>query len=72
MTAARDCGKEPPEGEAGAVESTSRKRKKVRVAVSIRKGNLLFFPTALPAAQDATAPPALRRNPDEEDELEEV
>ena len=49
MVPARESGKEPPGGEAGALESTSneKEKKKARVGVSIRKGNLLFFPTVL-------------------------
>jgi hypothetical protein len=68
MAAARESGKEPPEGDAGAHESTKRQRKKARVAVSIRKGNLLFFPTALPPASDNVARP---KSPDQEAELDE-
>ena len=41
-----------PEGEAGALEPTSRKKKRAKVAVCIRKGKLLFFPTVPPNAPD--------------------
>ena len=42
-------------GEGGSLEPTpSKKRKKARVAVSIRKGNLLFFPTAPTDVPDVT------------------
>jgi hypothetical protein len=67
MSAARESGKEPPES--GALEPTLRKKKKTRVAVSIRKGNLLFFPTALPDAFDMTPRP---ESPNQEDEPEET
>jgi len=69
MAAARESGKEPPEGEAGALEPTSKKKKRARVAVSIRKGNLLFFPTAL-----LDAPDTLERSdrPNQENEPEEI
>jgi hypothetical protein len=69
MAVARESGKEPPEGEAGALDPALRK-KKARVAVSIRKGNLLFFPTPLPDDLDATARPVVQENPEEEDEPE--
>ncbi|HLE71991.1 MAG TPA: hypothetical protein VJH87_20090 [Vicinamibacteria bacterium] len=53
MVPARESRNGPTEGEEGALEPTSRKKKKkVRVAVSIRKGNLLFFPTVLPDVLD--------------------
>jgi len=53
MVLAQESRNGPTEGEAGALEPTSRKKKKkVRVAVSIRKGNLLFFPTVLPDVLD--------------------
>ena len=53
-----------PKGEGGALEPTTRKKKKrARVAVSIRKGNLLFFPTVPPDAPD---------RPDKEDEPTET
>lgn len=68
MAVARESGKQPPEGETGVPEPTSRKKKKARVAVSIRKGNLLFFPTAPPDANDTTTRP---EGPDEEQEPEE-
>jgi hypothetical protein len=50
MVPARESRNGPTEGgEGGSIEPTlSKKRKKAKVAVSIRKGNLLFFPTALP------------------------
>ncbi len=67
MSAARESGKEPPE--LGALEPTSRKKKKTRVAVSVRKGNLLFFPTALPDAYDTTGKPESR---DQEEERKEI
>jgi hypothetical protein len=70
MAAARESGKEPPEGEAGALEPTSRKKKKARVAVSIRKGTLLFFPTERRDAPDITARPANTESPDQENEPE--
>jgi hypothetical protein len=41
-----------PEGAAEALEPTSRKKKRARVSVCIRKGKLLFFPTELPNAPD--------------------
>jgi len=41
-----------PEGEAGALEPTPRKKKRARVAVCIRRGKLLFFPTVPPNAPD--------------------
>jgi len=58
MVPARESREGPPDGEAGALEPTSRKKKKkARVAVSIRKGNLLFFPTVLTdAAQEEDEP----------------
>jgi hypothetical protein len=37
------------------LDLTSRKRKKGRVAVSIRKGTLLFFPTAVPVVGEKLA-----------------
>ena len=37
------------------LDLTSRKRKRGRVAVSIRKGTLLFFPTAVPVVGETSA-----------------
>jgi hypothetical protein len=48
MATPRESGKEPKEVETGALESTSKKKKKAGKAVSIQKGNLLFFPTTVP------------------------
>jgi hypothetical protein len=50
MATPRESGKEPKEVETGALEPTSKKKKKKKAgkAVSIRKGNLLFFPTTVP------------------------
>jgi len=49
METARESGKKPPESKRGALEPTSKKKKKkAGKAVCIRKGNLLFFPTTVP------------------------
>lgn len=62
MVLAQDSRNGPTEGEAGALEPTSRKKKKkARVAVSIRKGNLLFLPTVLTDAHDEPEEPELDR-----------
>jgi hypothetical protein len=44
MVAANESGKGPREG--GEEPPMAKKKKKAKVAVSIRKGILLFFPTA--------------------------
>jgi hypothetical protein len=45
-------------GEADVLDLASKKRKKTRVAVSIRKGTLLFFPTAVPISGEKPAEPS--------------
>ena len=57
MVPARDSRNGTTEGEAGALEATSRKKKKTTVAVSIRRGKLIFFPTVLREAPDVPAGP---------------
>ena len=46
--------------EADALDLASKKRKKGRVAVSIRKGTLLFFPTAVPIVGEKPTEPSLK------------
>jgi len=52
MAAARESKEGNAEGEAASPKSTSRtkRRKRTGAAVSIRKGKLLFLPTAFPEA----------------------